>query len=507
MRLTITLRLSFFVVLAAIGLAAAGGYGLDVFQQRLTGERMAATTATVTAAWNVAKAFDDRSRRGEMEPMAAQAAARTAIAGMGTPTLYDSADGGGESADLILRARADGAEAVVAATAKTVSSARAYLPWGWVIAASAPRADIDAAGRGVRDRAILVGGIFLLVGLGAAALAGGAVRRGLTGAVAAVAAVTAGDLGRAVAPPAIGETGELAEALGRMIASLRLAADIVARIAAGDLTVPVAHRSGDESLAMLVERLRQVVGEALSAAGSFAGGGERLVAAAADLRRDAADRAGTIAAAAAAVEEMATSIRDTAENADLTEKIARRSAASAEASGEAVVKAVAAMRTILARIAVIKDIAEQTDLLALNAAVEAARAGQHGRGFAVVATEVRRLAERSQAAAGEISGLSGETIQVADQASQMLTTMIPSIQNTAELIAEICAACHDHDGGAQRIAQAVGQLDAVARRTSEAVEAVAATSAQLVADAEGLGRAVEAFRLAPEPSKGVSRHP
>ena len=155
------------------------------------------------------------------------------------------------------------------------------------------------------------------------------------------------------------------------------------------------------------------------------------------------------------MEEMAANVKQTADNAAQTEKIARQSAKDAENSGVAVSKAVEAMQTIVEKISIVQEIARQTDLLALNAAVEAARAGEHGRGFAGVASEVRKLAERSQAAAAEISGLSSETVSVATQAGEMLTRLVPDIRKTAELVSEISAACREQDIGSSQINEAM----------------------------------------------------
>jgi methyl-accepting chemotaxis protein len=195
------------------------------------------------------------------------------------------------------------------------------------------------------------------------------------------------------------------------------------------------------------------------------------------------------------MEEMAATIKQSADNASQTEKIARQSAADALASGEAVGKAVDAMQTIAEKIMVVQEIARQTDLLALNAAVEAARAGEHGRGFAVVASEVRKLAERSQAAAAEISKLSGDTVQAARAAGDMLNKLVPDIQKTAELVEEISAGSREQNAGAAQINTAIQQLDKVTQQNTAAAEEMSATSEELASQAEQLQSAISYFRI------------
>jgi methyl-accepting chemotaxis protein len=195
------------------------------------------------------------------------------------------------------------------------------------------------------------------------------------------------------------------------------------------------------------------------------------------------------------MEEMASTIKQSADNAGQTEKIARQSAADAMASGEAVGKAVTAMQTIAEKIMVVQEIARQTDLLALNAAVEAARAGEHGRGFAVVASEVRKLAERSQAAAAEISSLSGSTVKAAQSAGEMLSRLVPDIQRTAELVSEISAGSREQNAGAAQINTAIQQLDKVTQQNTSAAEEMSSTSEELASQAEQLQTAISYFRL------------
>ena len=192
---------------------------------------------------------------------------------------------------------------------------------------------------------------------------------------------------------------------------------------------------------------------------------------------------------------MNATIKQNADNAMQTEKIALKSANDAQESGKAVTDAVSAMKQIAAKIGIIEEIARQTNLLALNAAIEAARAGEAGRGFAVVAAEVRKLAERSQTAAAEISHLSGSSMEVAERAGAMLAKLVPDIQKTAELVQEISASSKEQAGGADQINGAIQQLNTVVQQNAGAAEEMASTAEELASQAELLQDAVAYFKV------------
>ena len=186
------------------------------------------------------------------------------------------------------------------------------------------------------------------------------------------------------------------------------------------------------------------------------------------------------------MEEMVSNIKQNADNAQQTDKIANKSARDAQESGKSVLEAVAAMKEIANKISIIEEIARQTNLLALNAAIEAARAGEHGKGFAVVAAEVRKLAERSQKAAGEINQLSGTTLRVSEKSGEMLDKLVPDIQRTAELVQEITAASKEQDTGAEQINKALQQLEQVIQQNASAAEEMASTTEELTGQSEQL---------------------
>ncbi|GAC1032929.1 methyl-accepting chemotaxis protein [Pseudomonas sp. No.21] len=279
------------------------------------------------------------------------------------------------------------------------------------------------------------------------------------------------------------------------------AVDVVSRIAAGDLTATVETKPGDTgsmlaAIKTMVEKLSQIIGEVRSNADSLTSASEQISATAQSMSQGASEQAASVEETSASMEQMSASIAQNTENAKVTDGMAGKAAREADEGGQAVRDTVAAMKTIAEKIGIVDDIAYQTNLLALNAAIEAARAGEHGKGFAVVAAEVRKLAERSQVAALEISEVAKSSVSLAERAGTLLDQMVPSIAKTSDLVQEIAAASEEQTTGVSQINTAMSQLSEITQQSASSAEELAATAEEMSGQAEQLQQLMDFFKVA-----------
>jgi methyl-accepting chemotaxis protein len=291
------------------------------------------------------------------------------------------------------------------------------------------------------------------------------------------------------------------------------AAEVVGKIALGDLTTQVYTKAGDTTsmLAAIKEmsaKLTEIISSVRSSADSLASGSEQISATAQSLSQSSSEQAASVEQTSASIEQMTASINQNTENAKVTDSMASKAAKEAREGGQAVGSTVEAMKKIAGKIGIVDDIAYQTNLLALNAAIEAARAGEHGKGFAVVAAEVRKLAERSQVAAQEIGELAGSSVGLAEKAGKLLDEIVPSINKTSDLVQEIASASAEQSSGVAQINGAMGQLNQTTQQNASASEELAATAEEMSSQSEQLQNVMSFFKLenATTPGANSIRH-
>ena len=331
-------------------------------------------------------------------------------------------------------------------------------------------------------------------------------------------AATAGRLGERVdASQHQGDFRRIVDGINRtldaLIEPIEASQRVLQAIESGDLTGGIETKYqgqlGDlcNSINSTLAQLSRVVTEVNANADALASASEEVSATSQTLSQAASEQAAGVEETSASLEQMTASIAQNTENAKVTDSIAAKAASEATQGGEAVRSTVAAMKQIAHKIGIIDDIAYQTNLLALNAAIEAARAGEHGKGFAVVAAEVRKLAERSQVAAQEIGTVARSSVELAENAGQLLNAIVPSIRRTSDLVQEITAASEEQSTGVSQINTAVNQLTHTTQQAAANAEELAATAEEMSAQAEQLQTLMAFFKVQNSAPAAAVRRP
>ncbi|MEW6761040.1 MAG: methyl-accepting chemotaxis protein [Pseudomonadota bacterium] len=296
---------------------------------------------------------------------------------------------------------------------------------------------------------------------------------------------------------------------------IRTAVEVAETVAGGDLTRRIDASGKDETGALLRalrhmnDSLVAIVSQVRSGTDTIATGSSEISAGNLDLSARTEQQASALEETAASMEELTTTVRQNADNARQANQLSIAASEVAAQGGAVVGEVITTMgsindsaRKIVDIIGVIDGIAFQTNILALNAAVEAARAGEQGRGFAVVASEVRTLAQRSAAAAKEIKGLIGDSVdkvdagtRLVDQAGATMQQVVESIRRVTDIMGEITHASQEQTGGIEQVNAAIGQMDEVTQQNAALVEESAAAATSMQDQAAKLAQVVGVFKL------------
>ena len=258
-----------------------------------------------------------------------------------------------------------------------------------------------------------------------------------------------------------------------------------------------------------VEKLKDIVNQIKEASETINTAAKEIASGNNDLSHRTEQQAASLEQTAASMEQLTSTVQQNSENAKHANELAVGASDIAGKGVEVVNEVVTTMegineasRKIVDIISVIDGIAFQTNILALNAAVEAARAGEQGRGFAVVAVEVRNLAQRAAAAAGEIKSLIGDSVERVEDGSKLVTQagktmeeIVSSIRSVTTIMSEISAASVEQTSGIEQVNQAITQMDDVTQQNAALVEQAAAAAESLEDQTQNLALTVAHFKL------------
>jgi len=292
------------------------------------------------------------------------------------------------------------------------------------------------------------------------------------------------------------------------------AADIAQKIAAGDLSCDVQTKPDDDtSLLFAIKTMRNslssIVLQVREGTQTIERASSEIASGNLDLSARTEQQAGSLEETASAMEQITSTVKQNADNARQANQLAVSASSVAIQGGDVVGQVVTTMtgindssRKIVDIISVIDGIAFQTNILALNAAVEAARAGEQGRGFAVVASEVRNLAQRSAAAAKEITVLINDSVSkvergshLVEQAGQTMAEVVTSVKRVTEVVAEISNASQEQSNGIVQVNLAITHMDEATQQNSALVEEAAAAANAMMEQAAALAGIVSTFKL------------